>query len=114
MERRLPMQWGFQILPDVVVVRAFRSPDHSLGEMFEKAAERAMSLGNRKVIVDFSHVEVIDPVGLMLCAYGLYHLRQLHIPVALIRPPASLLPVLQQHGMHDFPPYFCMNAMPEC
>ena len=41
------MQWGLQVLPDVVVVRMFRSPDHSLGEMFEKAAERAMSLDNR-------------------------------------------------------------------
>jgi anti-anti-sigma regulatory factor len=100
------MQWGLQILPDVVVVRMFGSPDHSLGDMFEKAAERAMSLDNRKVIVDFSDVVSLDPVGLMLCGYGLYHLRQLDIPVALIRPPASLLSVLRQHGMHELPPVF--------
>ena len=100
------MQWGVQVLPDVVVVRIFGSPDHSLGDMFEKAAERAVSLDNRKVIVDFSDVDSIDPVGLMLCAYGLYHLRQIRIPVALIQPPASLLPVLQQHGMHEPPPVF--------
>jgi anti-anti-sigma regulatory factor len=100
------MQWGLQILPDVVVVRMFGSPDHSLGDMFEKAAERAMSLDNRKVIIDFSDVASIDPVGLMLCGYGLYHLRQLDIPVALIRPPASLLSVLRQHGMRELPPVF--------
>jgi anti-anti-sigma regulatory factor len=100
------MQWGLQILPDVVVVRMFGSPDHSLGDMFEKAAERAMSLDNRKVIVDFSDVVSLDPVGLMLCGYGLYHLRQLDIPVALIRPPASLLSVLREHGMHELPPVF--------
>jgi anti-anti-sigma regulatory factor len=100
------MQWGFQVLPDVVVLRVFRSPDHTLGTMFEQAAERALSLSNRKVVIDFSEVEDIDPVGLMLCAYGLYHLRQLHIPVALIRPPVSLLPVLQQHGVQELPPVF--------
>lgn len=97
------MQWGLQILPDVVVIRIFGLSDHSLGDMFEKAAERAMSLDNRKVIVDFSDVASIDPVGLMLCAYGLYHLRQLGIPVALIQPPASLFPVLHRHGMQDPP-----------
>jgi hypothetical protein len=42
----------------------------------------------------------------MLCAFGLYHLRQLKIPVALIRPPALLFPVLQVHGMHELPPVF--------
>lgn len=102
----MPIQWGLQILPDVVVVRVFRSPDSSLGEMFEKTAERAMGLDNRKVVIDFSDVEFLDQVGLILCAYGLHHLRQLHIPVALIRPPASLLPVLHQHGMHELPPVF--------
>ena len=95
------MQWGLQVLPDVVVVRMFGSPDHSLGDMFEKAAERAMSLDNRKIIVDFSDVASIDPVWLMLCGYGLYHLGQLDIPVALIRPPALLLSVLRQHGMQE-------------
>lgn len=103
------MQWGLQVLPDVVVVRVFGSPDHSLGDigdMFEKAAKRAMSLDNRKVIVDFSELASIDPMGLMLCGYGLYHLRQLEIPVVLIRPPASLLSLLRQHGMQELPPVF--------
>ena len=100
------MQWGLQILPDAVVVRIFGLPDHSLGEMFEKAAERAMSLENRKVLVDFSDVESIGPMGLTLCAYGLYHLQDLGIPVALIQPPASLLPVLSLHGMKEFPVAF--------
>jgi len=45
-------------------------------------------------------------VGLLLCGYGLYHLQQLNIPVALIRPPDSLLPVLRQHGMQELPPVF--------
>lgn len=103
---KFPMQWGLQILADVVVARMFGLPDSTLSAMFEKAAERAMSLNNRKVIVDFSEVESLDGVGLMLCGYGLYHLRQLNIPVALIRPPSSLFPVLQQHGMHDLPPVF--------
>ncbi|MCA9420208.1 MAG: STAS domain-containing protein [Nitrospira sp.] len=97
------MQWGLQILPDAVIVRIFGLPDHSLGEMFEKAAERAMSLEHRKVLVDFSDVESISPIGLTFCAYGLYHLQQLGIPVALIQPPASLLPVLCRHGMKEFP-----------
>ncbi|GJL66508.1 MAG: hypothetical protein NPIRA05_14790 [Nitrospirales bacterium] len=100
------MQWGLQILPDAVVVRIFGLLDHSLGEMFEKAAERAMSLENRKVLVDFSGVESIGPMGLTLCAYGLYHLQELGIPVALIQPPASLLPVLGLHGMKEFPAVF--------
>lgn len=100
------MQWGLQVLPDVVFVRIFGLPDHSLGDMFEKAAERAISLDGRKVLVDFSNVESMDPVGLMLCAYGLYHLRQLGIPVALIAPPASLFPVLHRHGMPEPPPVF--------
>lgn len=100
------MQWGLQILPDAVVVRMFGFPDHSLGEMFEKAAERAMSLENRKILIDFSDLESIGPMGLTLCAYGLYHLRQLGIPVALIQPPASLLPVLGLHGMKEFPVVF--------
>ena len=100
------MQWGLQILPDAVVVRIFGLPDHSLGEMFEKAAERARSLENRKVLVDFSDVESIGPMGLTLCAYGLYHLQALGIPVALIQPPASLLPILSMHGMKEFPVVF--------
>lgn len=100
------MLWGLQILPDVVIVRIFGLPDHSLGGMFEKAAERAVSLENRKVLVDFSDVESMGPIGLTFCAYGLYHLRELGIPVALIQPPASLLPLLCRHGMKKFPPVF--------
>jgi hypothetical protein len=100
------MPWGLQVLPDVVIVRMFGASAPSLGELFEHAAERAMNLGNRNVIVDFSDVDVSDPGELMLCAYGLYHLRQLHIPVALIRPPASLLSVLREHGMHELPSVF--------
>ena len=100
------MQWGFQVLPNVLVVRIFGLLDHRLGEMFEKAAERAMSLENRNVVVDFSHVESMGPVGLMLCAYGLFHLRQLGVPVALIQPPASLFPVLHQHGIQEPLPVF--------
>jgi anti-anti-sigma regulatory factor len=100
------MQWGLQVLPEIIIVRMFRSPDHSLGEMFEKAAERALSLENRRVVIDFSDVESFDSIGLMLCGYGIYHLRQLHIPVVLIRPPASLFPILQQHGVHELPPVF--------
>jgi anti-anti-sigma regulatory factor len=103
---KFPMQWGLQVLPDVVIVRIFGLPDHSLGGMFEKAAERAMNLDNRKVLVDFSNVECMDPMGLMLCAYGLYHLRQLGIPIALIQPPVSLFPVLHRHGMQEPPPVF--------
>jgi anti-anti-sigma regulatory factor len=100
------MQWGVQVLPNILVVRIFGLPDHSLGDMFEKAAERAISLKNRKVVVDFSNVESMGPVGLMLCAYGLYHLRQLGIPLALIQPPASLFPILHRHGMPEPPPVF--------
>jgi len=100
------MQWGLQILPDVVVVRIFGLPDHSLGDMFEKAAERAMSLENRKVLVDFSDVESMGPMGLTLCAYGLYHLQQLGIPLALVQPPASLFPVLYRHGVQKSLPVF--------
>ncbi|GJL60390.1 MAG: hypothetical protein NPIRA03_32470 [Nitrospirales bacterium] len=97
------MQWGLQVLPDAVVIRIVGLPDHSFGEMFEKAAVQAMSLDCRKVLVDFSEVGSMGPMGLTLCGYGLYHLQQLGIPVALIQPPASLLPVLCRHGMKEFP-----------
>ncbi|MDR4484227.1 MAG: hypothetical protein R3B95_13600 [Nitrospirales bacterium] len=100
------MQCGLQILPDAVVIRILGLPDHSLGEIFEKAAARAISLDYRKVLVDFSDVESIGPMGLTVCGYGLYHLQQLRIPVALIQPPASLLPVLSMHGMKEFPVVF--------
>ena len=68
--------------------------------------ERALRLNHRKVILDFSEVDSIDSLGLVLCGYGLYHFRQLGIPVALVRPPAALLPVLQGHGMDELPEVF--------
>ncbi len=100
------MRWGFQVLPHVIIVRMFGAVDQSLGEMFEKAAERALYLNNRQVVIDFSDVESIDALGLVLCGYGLHHFQQLGIPVALVRPPDSLLPVLKEHGLPEIPPVF--------
>ncbi len=100
------MRWGFQILPHAIIVRMFADLDQSLGQMFEQATERAISHKNRQVVLDFSDVETIDTMGLVLCGYGLHHFRQLGIPVALVKPPASLLPVLRQHGLPEIPPVF--------
>jgi anti-anti-sigma regulatory factor len=100
------MRWGFQVLPHAIIVRMFGVVDQTLGEMFEKAAERASNLKNRQVVIDFSDVENIDAIGLVLCGYGLHHFRQLGIPVALVKPPALLLPVLQEHGLPEIPPVF--------
>jgi anti-anti-sigma factor len=100
------MRWSFQILPHAIIVRLFGVVDQSLGEMFEKAVERATNLENRQVVIDFSDVESVDAMGLVLCGYGLHHFQQLDIPVALVQPPASLLPVLQEHGLPDIPPVF--------
>ena len=100
------MRWGFQVLPHAVIVRLFGVVDQTLGEMFEEAAERAINLKKRQVVIDFSDVESIDAIGLILCGYGLYHFRQLGIPVALVKPPSSLLPVLKEHGLPDIPPVF--------
>jgi len=100
------MRWGFQVLPHAVIVRLFGVVDQTLGEMFEEAAERASNLKKRQVVFDFSDVESIDAIGLMLCGYGLHHFRQLGIPVALVKPPSSLLPVLKEHGLPDIPPVF--------
>ena len=100
------MRWGFQVLPHAVIVRLFGVVDQTLGEMFEEAAERASNLKKRQVVIDFSDVESIDAIGLMLCGYGLHHFRQLGIPVALVKPPSSLLPVLKEHGLPDIPPVF--------
>jgi anti-anti-sigma regulatory factor len=100
------MRWGFQVLPHAIIVRMFGTVDQSLGEMFEKATERATKLNKRQVVIDFSDIESIDPVGLVLCGYGLHHFRQLGIPVALVKPPVSLLPVLQEHGLPEVPPVF--------
>lgn len=74
--------------------------------MFEKATERAVYFGNRKVLVDFSDVDSVDTLGVVLCGFGLHHFQELGIPVALIRPPSSLLPILQSHGLQAIPPVF--------
>ena len=100
------MRWGFQVLPHAVIVRMFGIVDQTLGQMFEEAAERAINLKKRQVVIDFSDVESIDAIGLMLCGYGLHHFRQLGIPVVLVKPPPLLLPVLQEHGLPDIPPVF--------
>jgi anti-anti-sigma regulatory factor len=100
------MHWGFQVLPHAIIVRLFGVVDQNLGEMFEEAAERASNLKKRQVVIDFSDVENIDAIGLMLCGYGLHHFRQLGIPVALVKPPSSLLPVLKEHGLPEIPPVF--------
>ena len=100
------MHWGFQVLPHAIIVRMFGVVDQTLGEMFEKATERAMHLNLRQVVIDFSDIESIDAIGLVLCGFGLHHFRQLGIPVALVRPPASLLSVLQEHGLSEVPPVF--------
>jgi len=100
------MRWGFQVLPHAIIVRMFGVVDQTLGEMLEEAAERASNLKKRQVVIDFSDVESIDAIGLMLCGYGLHHFQQLGIPVALVRPPNSLLPVLKEHGLPGIPPVF--------
>ena len=87
--------------------------DQTLGEMFEKAAERASNLKNRQVVIDFSDVESIDAIGLLLCGYGLHHFVDnsvfpLHLST-VFKPPVSgvmLLPVLQEHGLPEIPPVF--------
>ena len=69
------MRWGFQVLPHAIIVRILGIVDQSLGEMFEKATERAIFLNKRQVVIDFSDIESIDAVGLVLCGYGLHHFR---------------------------------------
>ncbi len=100
------MHWGFQILPHAVIVRIFGNVNQTLSEMFEQATERASRLNNRQVVIDFSDVESINSVGLLLCGFGLHHFQQLGIPIALVKPPASLLPVLKEHGLPEIPPVF--------
>lgn len=100
------MRWGFQVLPHAIIVRMFGVVDESLGEMLEKATDRAVFLNKRQVVMDFSDAESIDALGLVLCGYGLHHFQQLGIPVALVRPPDSLLPLLKEHGMPEIPPVF--------
>lgn len=100
------MRWGFQVLPHAIIVRMFGVVDQTLDEMFEKATERAIHLNQRQVVIDFSDVESIEAIGVVLCGFGLHHFRQLGIPVALVKPPASLLRVLQEHGLPEGPPVF--------
>ena len=100
------MRWGVQVLPHAIVVRMFGILDQTVGEMFEKTAERASNLKNRQVVFDFSDVENIDPIALVLCGYGFHHLRQLGIPAALVQPSEWLLPLLQEHGLPEIPPVF--------
>ncbi len=100
------MRWGFQVLPHAIIVRLFGVVDESLGEMFEKATDQAVFLNKRQVMMDFSDVESLDPLGLVLCGYGLYHFQQLGIPVVLVRPPDSLLSILKEHGMPEISPVF--------
>jgi anti-anti-sigma regulatory factor len=107
------MRLGFQVLPHAVIVRIFGVVDQSLGEMIEKATERAVFLNKRQVVIDFSDIESIDAAGLVLCGFGLHHFRKLGIPVALVKPPTSLLLVLQEHGLSEVPPvFFAAESVP--
>jgi len=103
------MRWGFQVLPQAIIVRLFGVVDESLGEMFEKATDRAVFLNKRQVVMDFSDADSIDAFGLVLCGYGLHHFQQLGIPVALVRPPDSLLSILKEHGLPEIPPVFLQS-----
>ncbi len=103
---RQNMNWGFQILPHAIIVRIFGDVNQTLSEMFEQASDRATRLENRQVVIDFSDVESMNAIGLAFCGFGLHHFRQLGIPVALVKPPDSLLPVLKEHGLPEIPPVF--------
>ena len=100
------MRWGFQVLPDVIIVRLFGTWDKAPGEIFEKAAQKAVLLNKRKILLDFSEVEAANSLGILFWAYGLHHFQKLGIPTALIQPPSSLLPVLQNHGLNSLPSVF--------
>ena len=100
------MRWGFQVLPHAIILRMFGVVDQNLGKMFEEATERSTKHNSRQVVIDFSDIESIDTIGLVLCGFGLHHFRELGIPVALVCPPDSLLPVLQEHGLPEVPPVF--------
>ena len=97
------MRWGLQVMPNALVVRLYGLLDQSCSDMWEKAAQRSLSLDKRKIILDFSGVESVAPLGVVLCGYGLHHLQELSINVGLIRPPSTLLPVLQSHGLKRLP-----------
>lgn len=100
------MRWGFQVLPHAIIVRIFGIVDQRLGDMLEQATERVTSHHKRQLVMDFSDIESIDAVGLVLCGYGLHHFHQLGIPVLLVKPPSSLLPELQKHGLPEGSPVF--------
>ena len=100
------MRWGFQVLPHAIILRMFGVVDQNVGKMFEEATERSTQHNSRQVVIDFSEIETIDAMGLVLCGFGLHHFRELGIPVALVKPPTSLLPMLQEHGLPEIPPVF--------
>ena len=100
------LRWGFQVLPHAIIVRMFGVVDQNVSKVFEEATERSTQHNSRQVVVDFSDIESIDTMGLVLCGFGFHHFQQLGIPVALVKPPASLLPVLQEHGLPEIPPVF--------
>ncbi len=100
------MRWGFQVLPHAIILRMFGVVDQNVSKMFEEATERSTQHNGRQVVIDFSDSESIDAIGLILCGFGLHHFRQLGIPVALVKPPASLLRVLQEDGLPEVPPVF--------
>ena len=99
-----PERLRIQTLPDVLIVRMFGQVDQSVGDMFQKVAGRAMSLGQRKVMIDFWAVDSIDSLSLVLFGFGLHHLRELGIPVSLVQPPPTLLSSLQNQGLTELPP----------
>ncbi len=100
------MRWGFQVLPHAIILRMFGVVDQNVSQMFEEATERSTQYSSRQVVIDFSDIESIDTIGLVLCGFGLHHFRELGIPVSLVKPPSSLLPVLQEHGLPEIPPVF--------
>lgn len=100
------MRWGIQVLPEVLVVRLYGTVDQEIGSLFEKTADRAVYLGKRKVIIDFTGVESFEPLSDVLCGFGLDHLRRLGVPVAMLRPPASVFPILRKFGLEEIPSGF--------
>ncbi len=104
------MRWGIKVLPEVLVVKVFGRLDQSLEEMFRKVSHRAHVLENRKVILDFSEALSGSSLVLVLCGFGLYHFRQLGIPVAFIRPPAELLPLLLENGVSELSDVFLPDS----
>ncbi len=100
------MRWGLQILPESLVLRLFDRNGQGQSGMFATVSERALNLGKRRVVVDFTDTDNLDPMTVVWCGYGLYHFRQLGIPFSLIKPPPALLTILKQHGLPDPAPVF--------